>query len=239
MFAAGPWLTAWRHRALRPEIGIILAALVLLGCAGAPTSITPPTTTIELPEGRHYIVEPDASALRVILAPAGAMAAMGHAHVIGGAIFEGDIVLADPWQNSAFKLSIPVEAMQVDQPGWRIAEGLDPKMSEQAIADTKHNMLAETQLNAQKFPLILLESLNITGPRWQPDITFQITLVGRQTQLTAPVALTWDDESLTANGYLKTSFTALGMQPFSALGGMLRVADEIRIRFIIKAYRKT
>ena len=128
----------------------------MAGCSTTP-SPTPPAVSASpaasgevlpsLPDGRRYIVDPAASHLRIILGAEGPLAALGHPHVIGGPVIGGTVVIADRWQDSAFRLS-----------------------------------------------------------------------------------------ELTATGALRTRFSELGLAPYSALGGGLRVADELRIRFQVKAF---
>ncbi|RZU98706.1 YceI-like domain-containing protein [Spiribacter vilamensis] len=216
--------------------------MILTGCSSVDSSDrsansqtvdagTP--TTGALPDGQRYVVDAAASNLRILLEAEGPLAALGHPHVIGGPVIEGTVVIADPWQDSAFRLEVPVAALEVDRSAWRAIEGLEPEVPDSAIAATRENMLGESQLNAGEHPLIRLESLEITGPEWQPDVRFRVTIAGETSVHSVPVALERDGDSLTATGQLRTRFSELGLAPYSALGGGLRVADEITIRFRI------
>lgn len=189
----------------------------------------------ERPDGRRYQVAGDESDVRIIAYPAGSMARLGHPHVIGGNAISGEVIVAENFHRSWLRLEFRVDALEVDRPRWRRDEGFDPDMSESAIADTRENMLSADQLDAAQYPIILIESLAISGPTWQPDIDIRITLAGVQRELTVPVALTLDDDHLTATGRLLIRQSDFGIEPFSAAGGSLRVADELLIRFRIKA----
>ncbi|MEX0382783.1 YceI family protein [Spiribacter sp. 1M153] len=224
-----------------------LTALVLLlaGCSTAPLPTQPavsasPAASEEglpsLPDGRRYIVDPAASHLRIILGAEGPLAALGHPHVIGGPVVDGTVVVADRWQDSAFRLEVPVAELTVDRAAWRAVEGLEPDVPESAIRATRQNMLGESQLDAASHPLIRLSSLAITGPEWQPDVRFRVTIAGETSVHTVPISLDRDDSELTATGALRTRFSELSLVPYSALGGGLRVADELRIRFQVKAF---
>lgn len=219
--------------------------LILSGCApvrtapsdadtGTPKTDQPEMTT-QLPDGQRFVITPEASELRIVLQADGALARLGHPHVIGGAVIEGVLVIAERWQDSAFQLWLPVDALVVDVPEWREDEGFNPHLEETAIEATRRNMLSEGQLNAASYPFLTVESLKVTGPRWQPDIDVRITVAGQASEWTIPVALDWDTHQLTATGQMQVKLSELGIEPFSALGGRLRVADDIVVRFTIHA----
>ena len=234
-----------RLRVLAHWVALATWIALLAGCTGAGSPAGGPAAPSDqpadmapsaLPEGQRYEVDPEASHLRIVLGTAGPLANLGHPHVIGGPVIAGEIIIADPWEDSAFRLQIPVESLQVDPPAWRAAEGFDPEVPESDIAATRDNMLSETQLNAAEHPMIRIDSLAIRGPQWQPDITLQMTVAGETSVHRVPVALEWDADQLTATGQLRTTFTALGLEPYSALGGALRVADEFFMRFRVRAF---
>lgn len=233
------------HQRLNRLLWLTALVLLMAGCSTAP-SPTPPAVSASpaasgevlpsLPDGRRYIVDPAASHLRIILGAEGPLAALGHPHVIGGPVVDGTVVVADRWQDSAFRLEVPVAELTVDRAAWRAVEGLEPDVPESAISATRQNMLGESQLDAASHPLIRLSSLAITGPEWQPDVRFRVTIAGETSVHTVPIALDRDDSELTATGALRTRFSELGLVPYSALGGGLRVADELRIRFQVEAF---
>jgi len=218
------------------SLWLLVFVALLAGCSTAQSPRHSADSLPALPDGRPYIVDPAASSLRIILGTEGALAALGHPHVIGGSVIGGTVVIANPWQDSAFRLEVPVAELVVDQAAWRAAEGLDPDVPESAIRATRENMLSDSQLNVASYPLIELSSIEITGPEWQPDVRFRVTIAGQTSVHTVPIALNWDENQLTATGKLLTRFSDLGLTPYSAFGGGLRVADELRIRFRVKAF---
>ena len=233
------------HQRFNRLLGLTACVLLLAGCSTGP-SPTPPTGSgtpvadeqalTSLPDGRHYRVDPAASHLRILLGAEGPLAALGHPHVVGGPVIDGTVVIADRWQDSAFRLEVPVAELAVDRAAWRADEGLEPDIPADAIRATRQNMLGESQLDAASYPLIRLSSLEMTGPEWQPDVRFRVTIAGQTSVHIVSVALDRDDSELTATGMLRTRFSELGLAPYSALGGGLRVADELRIRFQVKAF---
>lgn len=224
------------------KLSLLAALLGLVACGtvpDAPEGITPTrtadTAATSWPPGRAYRVEPDASMLRFVVYPAGPLARVGHPHVIGGGEISGRVVVAEPFEHSRLALSIDVATLDVDRPEWRAQEGFEAGRPADSIAATRRNMLDTGQLDAERHPDIRIESLSISGPRWQPDVTTRVELAGTARELTVPIALDLDDASLTATGRFVIRQSDFGIEPFSAAGGNLRVADEVLVRFRIRA----
>lgn len=205
------------------------------GTATGTPQLSSPEMTAHLPSGQRFVIAPETSRLRIVLRAEGALARLGHPHVVGGAVIQGELVIADSWQDSAFHLWIPVDELLVDVPEWREDEGFSASLPEGAIEATRRNMLSEGQLNLANHPFLTIESLKITGPKWQPDVGIRITVAGHSSEWSVPLALDWDTHQLTATGQLPVRLSQLGIEPFSALGGRLRVADDIIVRFMLHA----
>lgn len=221
---------------------VVLMLLALVGCQSmppAPDGISPARPTEasapDWPDGRHFTVDPQASHLRLIVRAEGPMARLGHPHVIGGDVVSGEIVLAEPFRDSALRLAIDVDELAVDQPAWRTAEGFEPDVDEASIEDTRRNMLSPDLLDAKAHPEIVIESIAISGPPWQPDIEALVTLAGATRELTVPVSLNIEKGTLTASGRLVIRQSDFDLTPYSAAGGSLRVSDDVLIRFRIVA----
>jgi polyisoprenoid-binding protein YceI len=224
------------------KLSLLAAVLGLVACGtvpDAPEGITPTrdadTAAPSWPPGRAYRVDPDASMLRFVVYPAGPLARIGHPHVIGGGDIDGRVVIAEPFERSRLALRVDVAALEVDRPEWRAREGFEAERPADSIAATRQNMLGPGQLDADRHPAIRIESLSITGPRWQPDVTARIELAGTARELTVPVALEIGEAALTATGRFVIRQSDFGIEPFSAAGGNLRVADEVLVRFRIRA----
>lgn len=222
-----------------------LLPLLVFGLAGCQAVPEPRPADAEtrpaesdLPDrasGRALEVLGEASEVRIVVFPAGRMARLGHPHVIGGEALSGEIVLAEAFHDSTFDLEIAVDQLGLDQPQWRRDEGFEPEMSESDIEATRDNMLSAEQLDADNHPLIQIESIALTGPLWQPDVDVRITLAGTARELTVPVALETGGDRLIATGRFVIRQSEFGIEPFSAAGGAVRVADEVLVRFRIVA----
>ena len=150
-----------------PDTRLRLSSLALLtvlaGCATPgprPDGATAePRPAAAWPENaRLYAVDSEASRLRILVAPAGPLAGLGHHHVIGGPVVSGRIALAEPFADSALELQVDVTGLEVDRPAWREAEGsdFDRQPEADAIAGTRENMLSDRVLDAENHPRIEL-----------------------------------------------------------------------------------
>lgn len=224
---------------LSPALIVVLAVTGCQTLPPAPDPVSPARPTeasaAQWPDGQRFAVSQQDSMLRLIVRAEGPMARLGHPHVIGGGVIDGEIVLAEPFANSALSLTIKVEDLAIDRPDWLIAEGFEPGADEESIAGTRRNMLSADLLDAGVHPEIRIESITISGPRWQPDVDALVTLAGRTRALRVPVALDIEGDTLAATGRFVIRQSDFGLVPYSAAGGALRVSDEVLIRFRIEA----
>src|SRR6056297_60280 len=228
----------------RSSVARALSALLLVGltaCASTPRGYDDTTAArADWPErpgpaadAAVYRVDAEASELRVRVAPAGSLARLGHHHVIGGPVWSGEFVVADP---VLADLAIDVTALEVDRVAWRRDEGFEP-LDQDAIDGTRRNLLGAEVLDAERYPRIEIRSVAVTGPDWQADVTARVRVRDAVTEWRVQVVVQRDGGRLVVSGALDVDQTALGLEPFSAAGGALRVADRMRVRFRIVAER--
>lgn len=224
-------------------VPVIVAAIVLAlaGCAstgrGPDADLErPPWPPAIEPAGDRTVFEivEDASSLRVIVAPAGSLARLGHHHVIGGPVLSGRVLLGETADDSRIELAVDVAALVVDRAAWRAEEGLEP-LDDDTIEATRSNLLGPEVLAVEDHPRIEVRSVSAVGPGWQVDVTARVRVRGVVSELVVPVSVQRDAGRLVAVGAFDVDQTALGLQPFSTAGGALRVADSMRIRFRIVA----
>lgn len=187
------------------------------------------------PAGKQYRVVPTASDVRVVIYPDGRL---GHPHVFSGDALSGAVVIpssageARDHHGIWLDLALKVSALAVDEPGWRLDEGFDPDMSERARTGTLENMRSDAVLHENEYPEVRIRAAEAVGPHWQPDLTIQVTLRGETRVLTVPVAVREQEGgALEVTGRFRIRQSDFGIEPFTALGGTVRVADEVLIRF--------
>jgi polyisoprenoid-binding protein YceI len=186
-----------------------------------------------------YRVVPEQSRARFYVYRGGPLAEYGHSHVIVARNITGTVHLAPEFRDSGFDLTIPVDGLTVDPPAVRREEGGEfaSELPDQAAGRTRENMLGPGVLDAGEYPRIELRSRSLAGPAWQPDITFRLRLHGVERELTVPVAVIRQNGGLIAIGEFKVLQSEFGIEPFTALGGGLRVKDEVRVKFRVEASR--
>ena len=201
----------------------------------------PPDEGPALPAGaQRFDIDPAASQLRILVYRAGALASLGHNHVISSSGLSGYVAVAPALADSVFVLTLPVASLEVDRPELRAEEGEDfpGPLDAEAIAGTRSNMLGERLLNAAMFPEIRLQSRSVSGRLPELTIAAELRVKDRLSEITVPVSVDLQGETLTASGRFTLAQSALGLEPFSVMLGALAVRDELDLRFTIVARRK-
>ena len=200
----------------------------------------PAKAEVNVPSGApRYIIDAQASEIRLLVYRDGPLARFGHNHVIVGRA-QGEIRAGDTAAASGFRLEIPVDSLVVDPPGARAEEGGDfaAQVSEPARRDTLRNMLGTDLLDGVKHPLIRIESVTLVGPEWNPTLTARVTLrdVTRDLRFAAAVVRQAQMLVVVANFRLKQS--DFGIEPLTVLNGGLRVRDALDVRVHLVARRE-
>ena len=213
---------------------------MLAACQTPPTGTATPSVAANLPaslNGKRYIVDPQASEIRLLVYRDGPMARVGHNHVIVGRM-RGELGVSDTAAASNFSVEIPVESFEVDAPALRAEEGEEfaATVSDQARKGTRDNMLGPDVLDAAHYPLIRIESDALRGPRWNPEVSVRITVRGRSSELKFPAAVFEQNDTLTVIAAFSVRQTDLGITPYSILGGAVTVRDAIdfRVRLVAR-----
>ncbi len=169
----------------------------------------------------------------------GSMAKLGHNHVVLFPGVRGEVYLADDPAGSLFDLAVPVAGAEVDPPALRRRQGRDFRtdISDDARSRTRDNMLGEQILHAAAYPYITVSSAGIEGPWDAPRVTLAITIRETTRRLTTPVSLAYDEDSLVARTRLDLRQSDFGIEPFTVLGGALRVRDRVELDLEIAARR--
>ncbi len=234
---------------LRGLVAVLWAA-GLTGCVtrqAAPPAAVPAPAARPAPSphlGRAFDVVPGESLLVVLVYRAGPLAALGHNHVVACRCLTGTVYLpADPLRAS-FDLRVPVTQLSVDDPALRAAEhsgDFPPDVPQSARQGTRHNMLSAALLDASAYPDIALqaEGLRAASDGKPDEVVAQVSLRIRGEVHSVPVPVHYDVQpaEIVVTGEFPLEQTALGLTPFSTLGGALKVKDAMTVRFRLVARR--
>lgn len=188
-----------------------------------------------------YRIDPQTSDVRLLVYRDGVLSTFGHNHVVSLKDFTGTIHLQPKLAQSRVELDIPVDRLVVDDAAVRRQEGEDfaSEPSKDDAAGTRTNMLSNALLNAKQFPAI-----KVTGTSGPVDaknsamLDLSVQLAGQEIKLTIPATLKLEGDQLEASGAVELSHKQLGLKPFSALLGSLRVAEQMKFKYRIQARKQ-
>ena len=214
-------------------------ALTILAIA---LPLASPAQDLSASEGADLVrfrIDSDSSWLRVLIYRGGLLRGFGHNHVVSHNELTGTVTVPkDPLQSSLM-LEFGIANLVVDEPELRALEGDDfrHQVSPKDIAGTRANMLGEKLLQADQFPSIEIRSGKITGS--MPDIEIEATVSVRGTEFTIvfPASVVLSKDSFVASGELKIGHAELGLTPFKAALGTLRVRDTLILKYEISGMR--
>lgn len=242
--------------ALAPALVLALAVLALNGCAPAQRAapapapvpaqaqasagyLLPPATAAWYRDAARSMpvlrIDPARSEIVVTVRRGGALARLGHDHVVASHAITGMVAPRAGRADLGFRL----DQLVVDEAPLRALARLDTQPSPEAIAGTRTNMLTRV-LDAERFPDV---SLAVTGaPLAGPltgvplTLTLAVTLHGVTRSVATQAQVTVDPAgSLSASGTLALRQSDFGITPMSILNGAMTVQDAMELRYSIVA----
>jgi hypothetical protein len=229
--------SAWRAAAP------LLACIVLLtGCPAprrapdsAPPAVSPAPAAAK--DAQVFQIDPAQSLIQILAMRGGALARLGHNHVIAARGLAGEVYRSPELTDSRFELRLPVREWTVDDPALRAGRGADfpPEVPESARSGTRQNMLSSALLDAEQYPQIVVRGDALSGGPEQFDLRLNIALGGRQYEVAAPASIRMTADRIEARGQLQLRQTALGLAPFAVMLGALTVEDVLTVEYSIVA----
>ena len=225
-----------RTRAFARWGGLLLVVLTITAPLASPGQ--------GLPAGEEtypmqFRIDSDSSWLRVLVYRGGLLRSFGHNHVISHNDITGTVTFTQDPHQSALTLEFRVADLAVDEPELRALEGADfpGQISQKDIAGTRANMLGKKLLQAGKFPSVRIRSERITGS--MPDMEIEATVFVRGAEFTVvfPASVEVTSDSFVASGELDIRHTEIGLSPFKAIFGTLRVRDTLVLKYNISGSR--
>lgn len=232
--------------ALRLSLSLLVPVAALYACQPLPQPETsqdrqPPSTWPEFDYARSaaagrrvYRLEPDATQIDVVVRRDGPLARFGHDHVLSVGRPEGFLQLDDQRFAGRADLRFRIDQLTVDSPVARDRYGLDTNPDDDAIRATRKNLMDHV-VDAERWPWATLVMEEFQQQGGHSSAVLSIGINGSSHTSRQPFRLNRAGDDIVVEGFFILHQTDLGIEPFSALGGGLRVADPMEIHFHIEA----
>ncbi len=211
------------------------ALLLLAGC-GPVTPMSDETSRAPLPDytvsgsaSRVFEIDPSRSLLLVRTGRTGRASRFGHDHAIASESLAGFIEIHDDPDRSRADLAFAVRELIVDKAEYRDRLALDTEPSESDIAGTYTNMLKVLAPEEQAWVMLSVRPA-------EPGIfAVSATVRGTTAEYLVPVVMVEQDDRLNVTAELVVAHSDFALEPFTALGGLLGVADDLSVSIELQA----
>jgi polyisoprenoid-binding protein YceI len=229
---------------LSPNKLALFVSAMLAGCApqipyeretSAPPLEESRQAATAVAETVVYRIRPEESLLLIHVGSDGKAANLGHEHAVASIDLQGFVELAADPAASRAEVVMPLMNLLVDEPQYRDLLELEKPISSDDVAATYSNM--RKVLEAEQFPWVKVEATFASAESDSPDLDVSITMHGVSLAYRVPVQFTSNDNRVVVSGRLTLKQSDFGLTPFSAVGGLLKVADELQVRFVVVADR--
>lgn len=230
-----------RHYAIL-SAALLFALLVLQGCVvqpaipalpeGAPADF--PLSRYAQPAEGDRVLQIRDGTLTVKVYRGGRLARLGHNHVITSNGLTGLLqARANEPTNSFADLYLPLATLVVDEPAARGAAGADfsSTPSDKDRQGTLANLLGPRLFDAAEYPYVRA-AIAMTSPS---EALVQLTVRDYTSEHRIPVRSVINGSGIEITADWSTTHGALGLQPFSALGGAIVVKDPIELSLRLQA----
>lgn len=184
--------------------------------------------------GKLFMLDPQASAVRIYAFRGGRAARLGHNHVLSAPQFVGYFFLPESGVNDAhFDLQFRLDQLEIDNPAYRanLGSAFESKVTPEAAAGTREHMLGADGLQVDMFPFVRIHALEISGEAPKFAVHVQVELHGQTHDMWLPLTVEGLPDHLSANGSFVLRQSDFGAQPYSVMNGLLAVKDEIVVEF--------
>jgi len=179
------------------------------------------------------LIDSRASKLTIRAFASGLLSSFGHNPVLAARQIEGQIeFVADHPESSSLQMKIKADALEVTN---QDVSAKDKTEIEQA---TKRDVL-----ETSKYPEIKFDSAEVSGQKvfegqYRVTIKGNLTMHGVTRQQVLPASIRFVGEDLRAIGDFTVKQSDFNIKLVSAVGGALKVKDELKISFEVVAHKK-
>jgi hypothetical protein len=210
----------------------------------SPAGPTPGTPAAALTDARPNVAVYDVvaakSELRVLAYRGGPLARLGHNHVLVSRNLQGEVQVPSDGTGVRFEVSFPVNALALDEPAARAAEGaeFESRPTPADVDGTRQNLEGPQVLDAARHPRVTIRGLGASGGPDDWRVRAVVEVRGAAYDVEVPARVQRDGEQLVARGEFPLRQSAVGLTPFSVAMGALQVRDELLIRYVLTAKRR-
>lgn len=186
----------------------------------------------QLPAG-DWVVDPAASHVRVLVFRGGLLGKLGHNHVVSHHSLAGCARIGEPLSASRAALVLPAADFVVDDPDERRAAGdrFPVPVPAEDVEATRDNMLGPRLLDAAREPQVRIAATVAGGSPASLTLDLAIQIAGATQRVEFPAAVHASGDTLRASGRRTITHAELGLEPFTAALGALRVARELLLSY--------
>ena len=187
--------------------------------------------------GHVFTLDPAASRVRILVFRGGRAARLGHNHVLSAPHFTGFAYIPESGLDHArFDLEFRLDELRFDEPSTRAESGeaFSSVLSEEAIAATREHMLEADDLDADRYPFVRIQSLQVTGALPRVAARLRLTLHGQSRELAVPLQVDGLPDRLQVSGRFVLRQSDYGIRPYSIGAGLLSVEDDLLVDFLLE-----
>lgn len=206
--------------------------------AARPAGLDATYAALATQGGHVFALSPGESAVRIFAFRAGQAARVGHNHVLSAPKFTGFFYLPPAGAASGqFDLEFRLDELEIDRPDLRATYGpaFASVLNAAAIEGTRDHMLGSDNLEADRFPFVRVHSTQIAGEAPKFAARVDVELHGQKREMLIPLDVTGLPGSLHVGGSFVLRQTDFGAKPYSVLGGLIAVQDEVVVEFALAA----
>ena len=183
-----------------------------------------------------YSLNTASSHIDVVVRREGSLARLGHDHVVAARDAQAYLLLGGPMENWRAEMRFEAEKLDVDPVEERAKYQLDTDPDADAIRGTRRNLLDKV-LDAQRWPWLGIEISDFK--REDSGFSARVRFLVRDAASEGRYVFSLEQaaNSVAVTGTVLLRQTDLGLEPFSALGGALRVSDQLEIHLELNGIR--
>jgi polyisoprenoid-binding protein YceI len=186
--------------------------------------------------GTMIRLDPQRSSVRIRVFRGGRAPTLGHNHVLAAPEFTGYFFLPAAGPSGAqFDVEFPLDRLALDDPQMRARLGpaFAAELTPGDVANTRAHMLGDDNLQADRYPYIRIHSQGVTGEGERFAARIAVEMHGQSRDLTLPLVVEGLPRQIRASGAFVLRQSDFGVHPYSALGGLIAVQDDVLVEFTL------